>query len=258
MKRIIILFFIFAIFYFPFISAGSYGVGNYGAGFYGVGQVSSNSTNQNPENGGTTGGPSCEYNWSCTNWFPSECPINGIQERICANRGTCAGTAGMPAETMNCTYNKTEPLFDIFLNVPASYKKICAGRDIKANVKLENYGKIELLDAFMIYWIMDENNTLVSELKDTRSIADKLNFDVSLTMPESASNGVYRLYAQITYSGNKTAVAGQSFEVNPDYCKFSNNIPIIIGAVIGIILILIIIFSRRLLNILKNRKQEKI
>jgi len=254
-KELVILFLI--LFSFPFINAGSYGAGNYGAGLYGIGQTSPIIPPVNPGPGGGAA-PSCEYNWSCTDWFPSECPVNGIQERICANRGTCTGTEGMPVETINCTYEKTEPLFDIFLQVPDNYKKICAGRDIKANVKLQNYGKAELLDAFMTYWIINENNTLISEVKDTRSVTTNLSFGVSLTVPESVPEGTYRLYAQITYSGNKTAVAGGTFEINADSCKFSSNVPIIIGILIGIILILIIIFSRKLLKILKNRKQEKI
>jgi hypothetical protein len=254
MKRLVILFLI--LFLFPFISAGNYGAGDYGAGLYGIGQ--STTTPVTPPVNSPSGGPSCSYDWNCTNWFPSECPVNGVQERICANRGTCTGTAGMPAETMNCTYEKKEPLFDIFLQVPIGYKKICAGRDIRANVRLENYGKVELLDAFMTYWIINENNTLISELKDTRSVVDRLNFAVSLTTSESLSDGTYRVYSQITYSGNKTAVAGDTFEINADSCKFSSNAPIIIGVIIGIILILIIIFSRKLLNVLKNKNPEKI
>jgi hypothetical protein len=249
MKRLVISFLIFLLF--PFVSAGNYGAGNYGAGLYGI--STTNSSSGSGSTGGS-GGPSCDYNWTCTDWFPQECPINGIQERICANRGTCTGTAGMPIQITNCTYQKTEPLFDIFLQIQDNSKKICAGREVKANIQLANYGKEELLDAFMTYWIIDDNNTLISEVKDTRSITTNLNFSNSLTVPESVPDGIYRLYAQITYSGNKTAVAGGTFEINADSCKFSSNIPIIIGILIGIILILIIIFSKKLLNVLKNRK----
>ncbi|VVB83174.1 Uncharacterised protein [uncultured archaeon] len=261
MKKLVILFLILAI-YFPFISAGNYGAGIYSQGVYGVGQIIPTPT---PSPGGAGGGggvgPSCSYNWSCTNWFPLECPASGNQERICVNRGTCTDTLGMPEQIRNCTYEHKEPLFDIFLKLPNSAKKTCAGKDINANVELKNYGKIELLDAFMSYWIVNENNTLISELKDTRSVVNRLNFDVSLKIPESAPNGIYRVYAQITYSGNKTAVAGESFELNPDYCKFESAfqalIPfIIIGIVLIVILVLIIILFIKLKKHLEKVEEK--
>lgn len=261
MKKCVILFLILAIF-FPFISAGNYGAGTYGSGVYGVGEVIPSPTPAPSGGGGGGGGGAvCNYKWDCTNWFPLECPATGTQERICVNRGTCTDILGMPAQTRNCTYEHKEPLFDIFLKLPNSAKKTCAGKDINANIELKNYGKIELLDAFMTYWIVNENNTLISELKDTRSIATKLNFDVSLKIPESVSNGTYRLYAQITYSGNKTAVAGESFEVNPDYCKLESTIQslipfIIIGIILIIILVLIIILFIRLKKHLEKVEEK--
>jgi len=261
MKKLVILFLILAI-YFPFISAGNYGAGTYGRGVYGIGEIIPPPT-PTPGSGGGGGGvgPSCNYNWSCTNWFPLECPASENQERICVNRGTCTDTLGMPEQIKNCTYEHKEPLFDIFLKLPNSAKKTCAGKDINANIELKNYGKIELLDAFMSYWIINENNTLISELKDTRSVVNKLNFDVSLKIPESAPNGIYRVYAQITYSGNKTAVAGESFELNPDYCKFESAfqalIPfIIIGIVLIVILVLIIILFIKLKKHLEKVEEK--
>ena len=41
---------------------------------------------------------------------------------------------------------------------------------------LKNYGKIELLDAYMTYWIINENNTLIVELKDTRAVKNTKEF----------------------------------------------------------------------------------
>ncbi|HUS51295.1 MAG TPA: PRC-barrel domain-containing protein, partial [Candidatus Paceibacterota bacterium] len=161
-----------------------------------------------------SGGESCFYDWECTNWFPTECPESEIQERVCANVGTCTGTIGMPNQVQTCNYiGPTEPLFDIFLTLPDKYKEICAGNKIKADIRLENYGKVELLDAFMTYWILDENNTLITELKDTRSVTNDKEFEIELKLHEEVPQGTYRLYAQITYSGNKTAVAGESFGV---------------------------------------------
>ena len=97
----------------PLIHAGDYGSGAYSTGVYSIGEAPATPTT--PPNGGG-GTPSCTYDWQCTNWFPAECPESGIQERICANKGTCTGTLGMPNQTRICIYEgPTEPLFDIFL-----------------------------------------------------------------------------------------------------------------------------------------------
>ncbi len=256
------LFLLFVILFFPLISAGNYGARTYGKGLYGIGEVIPTTPSTTPPSGGGGGGPSCTYDWDCTNWSPLECPVEEIQERICVNRGTCKGTVGMPNQTRTCKYEHKEPLFDIFLTIPPKYEKMCAGKKINANIKLENYGKIELLDAFMTYWIIDKNNSLISEVKDTRSITDKMDFDMLIKVPESISSGTYRLYAQITYSGNKTATAGESFEVmEEDYCKPLFNLMgylpfILTGFVFFIMFILIIILFRKFRHIEKRKKKE--
>jgi len=228
----------------PSVSAINYGEGIYGANIYGgIGGVSEYcgdgicnngetcSTCSSdcgtcpvtpPSVGGSSGGSSCNYNWQCTNWFPLICPESGTQERICINKGTCNGIEGMPNQTQKCEYlGAKEPLFDIYLSLEDKYKEICSGSKIKANVKLENYAKVELLDAFMTYWIIDENNKLITELKDTRAVEKETSFNIELKIPESTSQGTYRLYTQITYSGNKTAVAGETFEIlAEDECTF--------------------------------------
>lgn len=122
------IFLLFVILSISLVSAGNYGAGSYGTGVFNVGEVPV--TTIIPSGGGA--GAGCTYNWNCTNWFPEECPISGIQERVCANKGTCSGTAGMPDQTRTCIYEHKEPLFDVFLTIPPQYEKICAGNKIKA------------------------------------------------------------------------------------------------------------------------------
>lgn len=242
----------------PLIYAGNYGAGSYGKGIFGIGEVP-----VSPPSAPTGGGAAaCTYDWQCTNWFPAECPETEIQERICANKGTCTGTVGMPNQTRTCIYEgPTEPFFDIYLKIPEQYKEICAGRKIKANIRLENYGKKELLDTSITYWIINQNNTLIAELKDTRKIEEeKLDFDIFVKIPISVPSGTYRLYAEIIYFGNKTALAGESFEViERDYCKIPSNLLtylpfILIGVGFITTFILIIILFKRFYNIKEKRR----
>ena len=256
MKSWLILFLI--LFGISFVSAGAYGAGDYGTGVYNVGETAP-AEEETPSGGGGAG---CNYNWTCTNWFPSECSVDGFQERICINTGTCTGIYGMPEQKRNCTYEHGEPLFDIFVNLPDNYRKICAGNKVKVKVGIENFGQLELLDAFMTYWIVDENNTLIAEMKDTRSVSKNLNFEVSMNVPISTPDGTYRLYVQITYAGNKTALAGESFEVSKNSCTFFSGfayyLPMIIFgliiAIISVTIILLLIEINHKFRVVKNRE----
>jgi len=226
----------------PLVFSGNYGAGAYGVDNYNIGEVSvvPTSTPDSPSGGG---GSSCSYDWECTNWFPSICPESGIQERVCANKGDCTGTVGMPNQTQTCEYlGPSEPLFDIYLSLLDKNKELCSGDKIKANVKLENYGKVELLDAFMTYWILDENNSLIAEMKDTRAVEGETSFNVELGIPGGTPEGTYRIYAEITYSGDKTALAGETFEVlsSEDCALFSRinfNWMYLIYGVVGILIV---------------------
>ena len=237
----------------PLVYASNYGEGVYGGGNYNVGEVIVTPIPESPSGGGSSGG-GCSYNWQCTEWFPSICPESGIQERICVNRGDCTGTKGLPNQTQTCEYlGPTEPLFDIYLTLSDKYKEICPGSKIKANINLENYAKVELLDAFMTYWIIDENNKLIAELKDTRAVKKETNFNIEMKIPESTAEGTYRLYAEITYSGDKTAVTGESFEVlSQEDCKLFSQISFnwayLVYGGIGIIIILLIIILIKILK----------
>lgn len=213
--------------------------------------------------GGGGGGGSCYYDWQCTNWFPSICPDTGIQERVCVNKGSCSGTTGIPNETRICEYlGPAEPLFDIYLTLDDHYKEMCSGNKIRAEIKLENYAKVELLDAFMTYWIIDENNKLIAEMKDTRAVENGVVYDIELLIPRSTPAGTYRLYSEITYSGNKTALSGESFEVlSEDQCGFFSKSSYFINLffefgwiilLLVILIVLIIIF----IVLIKRRKNE--
>ena len=294
-KKKIVLSFVLILGLIPLVFAGNYGEGIYGSGNYSNSSTPSlfcgDGICNNGEScstcsadcgtcpvtpspgGGSSGGSSCTYDWQCTEWFPSICPESGIQERICANKGDCTGTKGMPNQTRTCEYlGPSEPLFDIYLTLEDKYKKMCSGNKIKANIKLENYAKVELLDAFMTYWIIDENNKLIAEYKDTRAVEKETSFNIELKLPESTTKGTYRLYAEITYSGDKTAVTGESFEVlSEEECALLSvknfNWMYLVYGVAGIFLVLLLLIlikffkkfriTRRKIGKLKTHREYK-
>jgi sporulation protein YlmC with PRC-barrel domain len=287
-KKLIFPVIILVIFLVPLVSAGNYGEGAYSSGAFGIGEIASSpycgdGICNNEETcltcpgdcgtcpvspGGSSGGgaPSCTNDWECTEWFPFECPASETQERICINRGTCTGTRGMPELKRTCIYEHKEPLFDIFLTLSEKNKQICSGNKVQAKIKLENYGKIELLDAFMTYWIIDENNKLIVELKDTRAVTKEKEFEIELKIPESTIEGTYRLYAQINYLGNQTAVAGETFEIlSEEDCRFIFSKRFdwmyVVYGIVGAIAILLILLVIRLFKskhkIVKNKAKPK-
>lgn len=256
------------LFLISFISAnynsGTYGAGRYGKGVYGIGEVISTPSINIPSSSSSLKNNEksvCTYEWKCTEWFPQECPASGFQERICINKGTCTGIKGMPEIKRNCTYKHKKPLFDIFLKI--ENKKICPGEELKVKIKLENYGKIELLDAFMTYWIVDKNNSLVAELKDTRAVSGKKEFEIKIDIPKSIQKGTYRIYSRIDYLNNQTAIAGDSFSIQSNkYCKkielksFNKNC-ILYALIIVILIITIFCIIKKIKEKLNKKKPVK-
>lgn len=181
-------------------------------------------------------GGACSYDWVCSDWYPSPCPANEIQERLCVNRGTCTGTSGMPNITRNCTYVPIEPLFDIFARIPLTKKWINPGEPVEIDIKIISLGEIIQLDVFFKYTIVrEDNNILITELQETRAITRGEEFKIVMNLPPDIELGKYKFYVQINYDTDKVALAGDSFNVVES--KFGKFIWIIL---IGLVIFLIV------------------
>ncbi len=181
---------------------------------------------------GGGGGAACIYDWVCTEWYPQPCSENGIQEKLCVNKGTCNGTLGMPDQTRDCVYvESTGPLFDLFANVPYAKKWILLGESILAEIELINVGDIQELDVFFKYWIVDENNKLISEKQDTRAIKERDKFDLEFLLPNDLQLGLYKLFVEINYDDGKTALAEDSFKIVEKKPLIFRGLGIALGAV---------------------------
>lgn len=197
------------------------------------------------------GGGGCTYNWVCSEWYPNICS-EGIQKRVCINKGTCTGTAGLPDLNQTCNISElSEPLFDINLKVLSKDKEIFPGGTLKANVSLINVGKIMTLDIFLKYWIVDSKNNIIAEIRETKAESKKDQFGVNFRIPENTSLGNYRIYSQINYYTNKTALAGDYFQIvaNKFLPLITSTIFVLTIMIISVLIILTVIALIRKIKI---------
>ncbi len=214
------------------------------------------------------GGGGCDYDWICSEWYPSPCPSEGIQKRVCVNRGECAGTFGMPVLNRTCVpylIEPAEPLFDIFLNIPTKSKWILKGDNVSFDVRLLNVGNKTTIDVSFEYLIADENKKLIAEKKETRAVGEEDEFGIEIPLPENLQEGVYKIYVQIIYDDGKVATAGDSFEIVKDtYTIFLRramallpalSIPLLV--ILVLVLLLILVRRSHQFKHLKRKHKEK-
>ncbi len=216
--------------------------------------------------GAVTGGggaPSCTNDWVCSEWYPQPCPQEGIQKRVCVNKGSCTGL-----ESITPNLNKTcipavilpaEPLFDIFVNVPLQSKWTLKGNDIEFSVKLINVGNKTKIDVGFEYLIIDEDSKLIAERKETKAIGEKDEFKIKFTLPDYLTPGIYRVFVQINYDADKTATAGDSFEIVKDkYTVFLRRAVSFLPALSIVIIFLLILLRLLIRRERKPGRKEKI
>ena len=185
-----------------------------------VTNATTNITNVTTPPGGATGGGGgggevCRYEWVCTEWYVNPCPESGVQQRLCVNRGTCTGTTNIPETKRECNYEKPiGPLFDLYINIPINKKAVLQGDKIAADIRLINIKDPELLDVYFRYWIIDKDNKLIAEERDTIAVEKSLSFSKEIELPKDIKLGTYYFYTEITYDEDKkTALASDSFWV---------------------------------------------
>ncbi len=216
---------------------------------------------ETPSEGGG-GAEGCTYDWVCSEWYPEPCTQEGIQKRICVNRGGCNGVLGMPTLNRTCTpevFEPAEPLFDIFVNIPLQSKWILKGDNASFDVRLINVGNKTTIDVSFQYLVIDSNNSLIVEKRETRAVGERDEFGIELSLPANLKEGHYRVYVQIDYDEGRVATAGDSFEIVKDnYTLILRRIVSSLPAIsISIIVLLILIKLLSLIRKNSSRKYDK-
>ena len=83
-------------------------------------------TSSSPDNcvGGNpiTSESCCASQWTCTNWFPATCLVNGTQTRTCTDNNHCATPTDVQATTQQCYGAPTVTLYlGSYFTYPSSY-----------------------------------------------------------------------------------------------------------------------------------------
>ena len=104
-------------------------------------------------------------------------------------------------------------LFDIFIEIPDTYKIINPGDELLTSIKLVNLGSAGRIDVFLDYWITDPGKNTVLRKKETVAVETQASFVRTFDVPKDVPVGKYTLYAKITYADGKEASAEHSFDV---------------------------------------------
>jgi len=198
---------------------------------------STSASGSSGSSGSSASSPSCTYDWICTEWYPYYCPEEEIQNRLCVNKGTCDGILEMPETERTCLYTIPQgPLFDIFAKIPFGKKQVLAGGILEPEISLINVGDIKQLDVFFKYWIVNENNKLIAEVRETRAITEKDKFVLKINLPSDIKLGSYKFFVEIEYDSGKTALASDSFRVVNKIQLFTLGYSILISFFIALVI----------------------
>jgi len=104
-------------------------------------------------------------------------------------------------------------LFDIFVEIPDSYKTIVPGSELLTSIKLINVGSAGRVDVFLDYTITDTEGNIVLKKRETVAVETQANFIRTFDIPKETPEGTYHISAKITYADGKFAESENMFTV---------------------------------------------
>lgn len=150
-------------------------------------------------------------------------------------------------------------LFDVKLDIPADYKKIQQGSDLKAQITLLNVGPPRKVDVIITYLIKDKLGRVLYESSETFAVANQTSFIKSFKLPEQLQPGEYLAIIEVRYE-NSFAVSSELFKIVPKTTiktVVKSKLNIALMSALAVFVILMISFTYLIIQrIRKPRKRE--
>jgi uncharacterized membrane protein len=142
------------------------------------------------------------------------------------------------------TINPNEALFDIQTTIPLKFRRLLAGEELFAELRLLNLGQTGKVDVEIEYTIKDLEGNMILTEKEFVAVETTLSLLKKFQLPFDAKNGDYVLVANVKYE-DVTSSASSSFVIVDE--KFDIvTVAVLLSFVI--LLILTIIFFRKYLK----------
>lgn len=197
----------------------------------------------------------CIEEWSCGGW--SDC-ADSIQSRFCVELNGCGTQKRKPALDQSCIMPEVvpdEPLFDILVEIPDTYKVLSAGDQILTSIKLVNIGSAGRIDVYLDYEITDRQGNVVLKKRETVAVETQASFVRTFDLPENLPPGNYHLSARLTYFDGRFAESEHSFTIVEPVksSAFQKKISYVILGIAGLGLILFL-FAKKAVPYMEQRR----
>lgn len=103
-------------------------------------------------------------------------------------------------------------LFDAKLDIPADYKEVKAGGELKAQITLLNVGPPRKVDVTTTFIIKDTRGTIIDESSETFAVEKQTSFVKSFKIPSNLQPGNYLAVVEVRYE-KSFAVSSELFRV---------------------------------------------
>ncbi|MBU2562489.1 MAG: hypothetical protein KKF68_02405 [Nanoarchaeota archaeon] len=134
-------------------------------------------------------------------------------------------------------------LFDVKVEILGRSLYVMPGGEVSANIKIFNLERGQSVDAFVEYFIIDENGTEIIYETETLFVETQTTFIKNFKIPEYVKLGKYVFYVKTTYDGKVASSTALFIIGEPDFT--TREILAIIAVVFITILLIIILYKLR-------------
>lgn len=103
-------------------------------------------------------------------------------------------------------------LFDATLDIPADYREVMPGEEVRGLVTIFNLRKVNPVEISVDYIIKDMEGNEIAREKDVLSVEEQVSYEKSMMIPEDAAEGDYLFIVQTRY-GDSFSTTSQKFIV---------------------------------------------